>query len=376
MTVFQPARYIDTQDALQHLVQTLSQESIIAIDTESNSLYAYREQVCLIQISTRTADFIVDTVTLDDISPLYDIFTRPDIEKVFHAAEYDIICLKRDYGITVRNLFDTMYAVHLLGEKKLGLNDLIQAHFGVKLDKSHQLDDWGKRPLAQESLHYAQMDTHYLITLRDYCMEHLQALNSLAEAREVFDDVTRSEPREIEFDPEGYWRIVRPNQLSKKEMAVLSELYIWREKIAEAENYPPYKVVDNRLLIALAKEAPTTWRQLQEIKGINFRQLRMYSDDLIKAIEIGRKKKPPTPPSPQTQEQRVADRYIALHAWRKERAIKRGVESNIILSKSTLWDIAYRHPKTLESLAQITGMGAWRLETYGAELLDLLKTLR
>src|SRR5258708_34830640 len=112
---------IITVPALRELVRRLHNEPLIAVDTESNSLYAYRENVCLIQISTRTQDWLIDPLAVTDLSPLGPLFADPDIEKVFHAAEYDIMCMKRDFGFTFNNLFDTMFAARIVGLKTFGL---------------------------------------------------------------------------------------------------------------------------------------------------------------------------------------------------------------------------------------------------------------
>ena len=112
---------ITRPDALGRMVKRLSSESILAVDTESNSLYAYKERVCLIQFSTPQDDFLVDPLALDDLSPLESLFAAPNIEKIFHAAEYDLITLKRDYKYEFENLFDTMLAARILGWEEIGL---------------------------------------------------------------------------------------------------------------------------------------------------------------------------------------------------------------------------------------------------------------
>ncbi len=373
---FSTATLITTQPALQGLVDTLQREPIIALDTESNSMYAYRGRVCLIQLSTRTHDYIIDPFIVPDLSPLGAICSRQDIQKVFHAAEYDLICMKRDFGFDFKNLFDTMYAARITGKPEIGLSDLLKEHFDITPNKKHQLDNWGLRPLPAESLHYAQMDTHYLIPLRDMYMEKLAQINALNEAIEVFLDVERIEAKEKEFDPEGFWRITRPNELNRKQMAFLAELFTMREAIAEEEDKPPFKIIENRSLIILAQKQPHNRRELQAANAISARQLRLYGDDILEALERGRNNKPPSPPKAPRLDSLLSERYIALHAWRKECAIKRGVDSNIIMTKSTLWEIAGLKPKTLEELSVIEGIGAWRLATYGEELLALVQSLR
>ncbi len=149
----------------------LARQAVIAVDTESNSLHAYRERVCLIQFSTVERDIVLDPLALDDLSPLAGIFANPDIEKVFHAAEYDLICLRRDYGFSFSRIFDTMHAGRILGSRLAGLDRLLEDKFGVKISKHFQKADWGVRPLSRELLLYAAVDTHYLIPLRDLLEE-------------------------------------------------------------------------------------------------------------------------------------------------------------------------------------------------------------
>ncbi len=146
----------------------------IAVDTESNSLHAYHERVCLIQFSTTEQDYILDPLALEDLSLLGPIFANPQIEKIFHAAEYDLICLRRDYGFTFSNIFDTMQAGRILGRKQAGLDRLLEDKFGVKVNKRFQKADWAVRPLSRDLLVYARLDTHYLIPLSNLLKADLE----------------------------------------------------------------------------------------------------------------------------------------------------------------------------------------------------------
>ncbi|MGB7338662.1 MAG: ribonuclease D, partial [Phototrophicaceae bacterium] len=188
-TKLPPATYVDTPQALQQMLDTIAGSAEIAVDTESNNMYAYRGQVCLIQLSNRDHDYIIDPLAIDDLQPLAPLFADETIEKIFHAAEYDLLCLKRDFDFDIYNLFDTMAAARLVGAKKFGLGDLLNSYFEIEVDKSHQRDDWGKRPLPKDSLTYAQMDTHYLHELRDNLKASLEKMGRIAEAQEVFGDV-------------------------------------------------------------------------------------------------------------------------------------------------------------------------------------------
>jgi ribonuclease D len=376
---FPPATLITRQEELNQLAAQLAQEPLIGVDTESNSMYAYRERVCLIQISTRSADYLIDPLTVEyekkqtlDMQVLAPVFASPKVEKVFHAAEYDMICLKRDYGYAVVNLFDTMIAARVCGYKLFGLANLLEEHCGVKADKSHQRDDWGRRPLDPASLSYAQVDSHYLPMLRDILYQQLVELGRLDEALESFAEACEVELPERGFDPDGYWKLGLPAELNRRSMAVLRELYIFREEVAQHRDIPPFKVLANRTLLSIARQHPTTLRELSDCEGMSPLLVRRYGESLLRAVERGKNTKLPDPPRHTPLDPQVTERYTALHQWRKDRALERGVESDVIVSKEALWEMAREAPTTLDQLRTIRGLGPWRFQTYGAELLNVL----
>lgn len=378
MTGVPSLTYIDTDAALADLTQRLADEPLIALDTESNSLFAYREQVCLIQISTRSADYVLDPLAALDVRRLGPLLANPASEKVFHAAEYDLICLKRDYGFVINNLFDTMVAARVCGYKNIGLGTLLGEIAGVTLDKSHQRDDWGKRPLPADALRYAQMDTHYLPQLHDYFSGRLTELGRWEEARESFDEMAAVAPGvRPEFDPEGFWRIAQPNQLSRREAAILRELVIFRDEMARQRNLPPFKILNDKGLVGLAQAAPTTLDGLEKVDGVGPGHVRRYGQALLAAIRRGQSARLPTPPPPERPADPVlVERYSALREWRKERAQARGVESDVIVSRDALWELAGRMPATTEELRTISSLGAWRAARYGDEILAVLDRFR
>lgn len=375
-TKLPPAIYVEDAPSFQAMIDAITGEDQIAVDTESNNMYVYYGEVCLIQLSTRKQDYIIDPLAIDDIQALGDIFADESVEKIFHAAEYDLICMKRDFGFEVKNLFDTMAASRLVGAQKFGLGDLLLNHFDVKVDKRHQRDNWGRRPLPKDSLIYAQMDTHYLHKLRDNLDNELSELERSEEAQEVFKDVLVFEIKDRAFDPDGFWKIGRPHRLNRREMAFLKEVFLLRERISEEVDRPPFKVLSNNVLINLAKKQPSQYQALYHIKGLGNDAIRRYGDEILEAIETGRASKTPKQPPREDIDPILSDRYIALHAWRKECAVKRNLDSSMILTKQTLWDLAAKMPQTQEDLAKIEGFGEWRMENYGASILKLIAKLK
>lgn len=372
-----PAAYIDSDTALVALAAHLSTEPLLGIDTESNSMYAYRERVCLIQVSTRTHDYIIDPLPIHDLSPLGPLFAAPGIVKVFHAAEYDIMCLKRDYDFAFVNLFDTMLAARMCACKNIGLGAVIADVLAIDLDKSHQRDDWGARPLPADALLYAQYDTHFLPALYDHFQARLAAEGHLEEARETFDDLARVRPgARNPFDPEGYWKIAIPNHLTSRQAAIVCEVYALRDALSQQRDVPPFKIMSDKTLAALAINAPATPAALERTEGIAPSVARRYGADLLAAVKRGLAAPLPHPPvTNPPSDPVVVDRYNALREWRKQRAQQRGVESDVILAREALWALAMQFPATVEAMRGIPGLGAWRLATYGEEILGVLKKI-
>jgi ribonuclease D len=367
-------RIIRRASELRRLVDQLRSESLLAIDTESNSLYAYYEQVCLVQLSTREHDYIVDPLAVDDMSPLGVVLADPAVEIIFHAAEYDVITLKRDFGYTFSNIFDTMLAARICGWKRVGLGNIIEEMFNVRVNKQHQRADWSQRPLPDELLRYAQMDTHYLPALRDRLIEELTTRGRLEEARETFDDLPDLPPAEFHFDPDGYWRIHDAKELTRAQMAVLRELYLLRDEIAQHWDWPVFKVCSDQTLVQLAALAPRRTEDLHGIRGLSGRVIQRSGTEIIDAVARGRRAAPPHPPQrPEPiPDPSILARYDALHEWRKQRAAERGVESDVIVPRGVLWALARHVPEDISELDGIPGLGPWRRAAYGAEMLDVL----
>jgi ribonuclease D len=365
---------INNKSALEAFESDVRKHNLLAVDTESNSLYVYHEQVCLIQASTRDRDYIIDPLAFDDLSALGDLIADPSIEKVFHAAEYDIMTMKRDFGFTFANLFDTMFAARLLGRKKVGYGSLLEEMFGIRTSKKYQRADWGRRPLPDSQIRYAQMDTHYLPEIRDRLLAEIRERGREAEAREIFHEITKSPPAEHTFDPDGFWSIDKRNELSSREMAILRELYLMREDFARRKNRPPFKIMGNKTLLELARFAPRRYGELDMIHGMSGGQVQRYGDNVLKAIRQGiNAPLPSRPPQPPRPPEDVYARYDRLDHWRKRNARQRGVSSEIIVSRDTLWHLAYNPPDSLQDLEGVPGLGPWRRQEYGRSLLKTLK---
>lgn len=364
--------FIDKQADLRKLNSQLTNQPQIAIDTESNSLFAYQEQVCLIQISFPGHDYLLDAITLPDLNPLSDIFANAKVEKVIHAAEYDLRCLKRDFGFQVINLFDTRTALRTLGRERTGLGDVLADEFGVKINKRWQRANWGQRPLPDELLDYARMDTHYLLQLRDRLAHTLKENNRWEEAAEECKRLTMLNANEIEPRENRFWKIQGAHKLKPRETAVLQEVADFREQQAKRLNRPHFKVMADKTLFEIALTQPKTLDMLSTVHGMTKNQVRRFGKGLLAAIDRGLKRPPPKRPKSKRPSDAEAKRYKRLHSWRKRTAEKRGVDSDIILPREIVEEIANLSPKTPQDLQEILQPLEWRFQKYGDAILKLI----
>lgn len=365
---FSPPVWVATSSALESLVTDLSQQPRIAVDTESNSLHAYREQVCLIQFSTPNADYLLDPFALPNLESLAPIFADPHIEKIFHAAEYDLICLHRDFGFTFASIFDTMQAERILGYEKVGLDAALERFFGVQVNKRFQKADWGTRPLPRDLLEYARFDTHYLIPLRDLLQTELEAKGRWSLAYEDFRRACYMNGESAERSSEPWERFAGRRDLNLRELTILRELANAREQIAAKLDRPPFKVITDDKLLAIARSVPKTKKELANL-GLSEKQLGRWGAEILAAVGRGAnaplvKRKPA-----HRTDEAVIRRLDALKEWRKKVAAQIGVESDIVLPRPFLFTLAERGGSEMKS---ILASSPTRLEQYGEQILKVL----
>ncbi|MGC4115563.1 MAG: ribonuclease D [Myxococcales bacterium] len=276
-------RFIDTEADFCALLGELSREPALAVDTESNSFHVYYERVCLIQLSTRSSDFVIDPFKVD-VRPLGRLIADPAVEVVLHAADYDIRSLKRDFGFTFAGLFDTMLAAKLLERPEVGLAALVRDQFGVKLAKEHQRSDWGRRPLSPDQLAYASMDTRYLLPLRDLLAAELTSRGLTAQAKALFARQAACEPRPKRFDEQGFQKVRGFRALDPQGKQVARAVYLMREERARAADRPPFKVFGDEVILELARRRPATVEALTGIKGLGRQTITRDGPAIVQAI--------------------------------------------------------------------------------------------
>ena len=343
----------------------------LAVDTESNSLHAYREQVCLVQFTTPGKDYVVDPLALHDLSALGPIFSDPKIEKIFHAAEYDLICLRRDFAFEFANLFDTMHAARVLGYQFVGLDNLLAEKFNFEMDKRHQKADWAVRPLTHAQLDYARLDTHFLFDLRNVLEEELNEKDRLSIALEDFARACKADLPKERVNGTSWRRFSTRKDVSPRELTVLSELCISRDRIAERMNRPVFKVVSDALLLDIARNLPEKDVDLGGL-GLSPKQVRLWGSEILEAVKRGTV----APLVEREQSRRPSDRTLKrlerLKNWRKKVAQDLSVESDIVLPKTYLNSLAENPPKSMQELEAILHDSPTRFKKYGEQIFRLV----
>jgi ribonuclease D len=384
-----PLWIIERQAEIPRLVERLQKATVLAVDTESDSMYRYQEKVCLIQFTDTEGDIILDPLKAPDLTALRPIFADRRIVKVFHGSDYDVVSLKRDFGFQTRNLFDTLIAAQFLGLEGLGLADLIGRYFGEHLDKKYQRHNWSERPLLEEHLEYARGDTHWLPALREILDRALRRAGKLRHHREECRYIERRKWTRKPFDPEGWVRIKRTGHLDDDARRVLRELYAYRDGQARLLDRPPYKVIGDSLLIDVATKRPATRDSLDRVLPRQSAMKRRHAGSLVDAVRRGLvdKRPLPTAASNKRDEEEVilpsvparltgrnAERvFLALKDWRNHLTEgPNGVTPFSVASNAVLKVIARARPLDLDELAGLPEVRRWQVRDHGEEILKVL----
>jgi ribonuclease D len=367
-----PWTWVDTPELLEELVRHVTAQPLAGVDTESDSFHHYREQVCLIQISTPEVDAIIDPLVLTDLSSLRPLFSDPAREWVMNGADYDIVCLKRDFGIHFGRMFDTVVAAQLLGYPATGLAAMLERHFGLKVSKSFQRDEWFRRPLTPEQVSYALTDTRFLIPLRAILRAELQEAGRLAWAEEEFLLLARREWTREPFQPDDFWRIRGARDLGRREQLVLRELAVMRDARAQEVNRPPFKVMSDAVLLALARLQPASLSALRRVRGISPLMARRMGGPLLEAVRRGMEAEETSLSPPRSGERRRFDpsasrRLDALKEWRRLRSAELHLDPGVLAPLSSLQIVSRANPKTIDEMLALPELTRWRIHEFGAE---------
>ncbi len=371
--------WVDRPDGVERAAEAVRGEGRCALDTEADSLHSYFHKVCLVQLTVGGRSFVIDPLALapGSLEPLWEVVGAPEVSVVMHGADYDLRVLDRDYGARIRGLEDTQSMALLLGEPKTGLAAMLAKELGVELDKEHQRADWGRRPLPAAMLAYAAADTVHLDRLAAQLRARLEELGRWGWAQEEFrrlEAVRHVPPVE---DPLAFERIKGARRLRGAARDRLLALYRWREDAAQRRDVPPFKVLGNRELIAIAEAAPEDLHGLAALPGVGPRLLRRVGKPVLAAI----RRPQPAPerqPSPRLSAV-VADerrRREAVVAARDAAAAELGIEPGVLCPRAVLEAIAAASTSRADRAGlAAAGLDGWRGEVLGEVILAALRSV-
>jgi ribonuclease D len=369
---------IQRQDDFDRLVSRFSKEPLVAVDTEAASFHRFLDRVYLLQLSSRTETAVVDPLAVANLDHLGELLAAPAIEIVFHDADYDLRLLEKQYGFRANHLFDTRIAAQLLNEPGVGLAALLEKYLGVQLDKRFQRADWSARPLTPDMLEYAAADTRHLPALRDRLRDRLQELGRLEWAEEEFQIISEATRLVAEPDEPAFLRVKGAKALKGRSLAVLRELFQWREELARRTDKAAFRILNNEPLLAMAKSPPRDLAALGSVRGISPDQVQRRGKDILaaiqRALQLPESELPRVDRRPRYQPDAALDaRLERLKTTRNTLAQRYGLAPGVLCANGVLEAIARVNPKTTEQLAEIRELRRWQVRELGGELLASLR---
>lgn len=372
-------RLITDQGEFESVIEHARGHGPVALDTEAASFHRYHDRVYLAQLTAAGQTSVIDPLGLESFTAFGELLADTSVEKVFHDADYDLRLLHHEFGFEPRRLFDTRVTAQLLGEPGIGLGTLLEKYLGVRPDKRFQRADWSARPLTDGMLEYAAGDTSHLLELRDILRAQLVDKQRLAWAEEEFalSEGTRWEPGEV--DPrESFIRLKGARDLDRRGLALLRELYDWREGTAARLDRASFRVMGNEALLHLAAHPVRTIDELGRVKGVGPDQAAKRGGEVLAAIERGlavpeaelpKFERGPRRPPPDPEFDARVDR---LKARRNELAQQYGLQPGVLCPNGTLEAIARANPQSVEEMKGIPGLREWQRNEFGAQLMESL----
>ncbi len=372
-------RFIRTPAELEQFVSRISQEKILAVDLEADSMFHFQEKVCLLQMAGNGENVVIDPLEVNDLSALAPMFKDKDVCKVFHGSDYDVRSLYRDFSIEINNLFDTQLASMFMGQRETSLGAVVCNRFGIQLDKRYQKKDWSQRPLPDGMIEYAASDVYHLIPLARMLMDELEEKGRLDWVKEECDYLSEVRPMENGSDP-LFLRFRGAGRLPRRNLAALEGLLQYRRELAEKKDRPLFKVISNTALLKIATEMAQTPQAMEAARCLSAKQIRIYGKPLsaiVKKANALAEKDLPTYPRKRrpSVSPRVPERIKIIKAWRDRLADGLGLDPALLFNKALMTAIAVKKPADLQALRNVEGIRNWQVKAFGKEVLTVLSAL-
>lgn len=374
----EPVEVIVDAARIEEVAERLAQQPLIAFDTEFLREKTYFPQLGLLQIADSDDTWLVDPLELskEDMQPLLDVLTSPDVLKIAHSAEQDQECLAREYGVVARPLFDTSVAAALTGRgEQIGLAPLLRKTLKVDLPKGHTRTNWLKRPLLDAMAEYAAADVIYLVELGELLLADLDRRGRKQWALKLsdqFGDMSRYEPNGA--GPAA--KLAGSSRLSPREYAVLVELCTWRETRVRKSDIPRRWLAEDAALVQLARAKPTNAADLAQFRGLGQRVRDYGADKIVEAIQRGLdvpEEELVEPPRKAEPTQAEAAAAAVLKCLLNLLAQENDVPLRYLMSGDTPLLLLRGKFETGEALRDsgLLGEGSW--EMFGPQVLGILR---
>ncbi len=331
---------IDTAEEVAAFVPRLQSCTRVALDTEADSLHAYREKLCLIQVGLPDdSQELLDPLANASLAPFYEALRGKLI--VLHGADYDLRLLRRAGGFTADAVFDTMLAARLCGRREFSYAALVKAEFGVELVKGSQKANWAKRPLTETMASYARNDTRYLLGIADRLEARLRELSRWDWFQQSCTRAMEIAATDRERDTEDAWRIQGSGVFRGRTAAILRELWRWRDEEASAADRPSFHVLRNEELLTATRVIDDSG-QPPMYRHLNGPRLRRFHDAVERALNMPQEEWPvfvrPRGKGRMTAE--MDQRVEAMRAARDRAAAELDLDPSFIASRTALETVA------------------------------------
>lgn len=368
--------FIDTPAALEKAAQTMAQCKVLCVDTEFHRESTYYPEFALLQIYGNSQCWVIDPIVLDDLTPIWDIMSDPNVLKVFHAARQDVEIILKESGSLPLPLFDTQVAAALLGYgQQVGFGNLVQRITKKALAKQESFSDWKIRPLRGKQLEYAADDVIWLMPIYQHLKERLEALGRLNWLDEEQETLCSESTYNLDEDT-LFWRVKGANKLKGKHLAAVRSLAAWREQQAQKRDIPRRRMLADEQLLEISRRDKLNLESMGAIRGINTGFVRRHGDNILQVWHRGISS--PESEWPKQAERRHNSKGTDLRLEMLDTLVRLKAEEGeiaaaILASKSDLSELASWGYRCKGEPPEVACLHGWRFELVGNELLRLLR---
>lgn len=275
---------ITTDRQLREYCQRIAGAEFIAFDTEFVSEDTYEPDLCLIQVAVGGEFTVIDAKAVENIDPFWELLADAPHETIVHAGREEFLFCLRATGKRPHKLFDLQIAGGLIGlEYPASYGNLVGKLLGESIPKGETRTDWRRRPLSKRQIEYALNDVVHLQQLRDAIVKRLEALDRLNWLEEEMR--TWQDGLEESISRQRWRRVSGISGLSPRSMAIVRELWHWREERARQRNLPPRRVLRDDLIVEMARRQTDDPRRIKAVRGMRHRELQKQIPELAKCVQ-------------------------------------------------------------------------------------------